>query len=220
MKILNKIDYTKKEINILKQNSEVLILKDFVEQNLCQEAVSESHLLMKQLPNRVNKGGKFFSFDVLPTKVETDRIFRTLEITEFNNSDNTLALKQIHDRLYELQINSIVNIHQEDLKNQKRRFQIIHYLIGGGFFDWHMHPRFPVNFGMILNLSQKNINFTSGGTEIKELNGKIIKVEDHSDIGDLILFRYDLEHRVSPCDPSEDLTFDQHGRWTAIMPIY
>ena len=219
MKILNKKDYTKIGIDILKENPEVLILKDFVEQNLCQEAVRESHLFMKQLPNRVNKDGKFFSFDLLPTKVETDRIFRTLEITKFNNSDSSLALKQIYDRLYELQINSIVN-NQEDLQDQTRRFQIIHYPIGGGFFDWHLHPRFPVNYGMILNLSKKNINFKSGGTEIKDLNGKIIKVEDYSDIGDLILFRNDLKHRVSPCDPSCDLTFDQNGRWTAIMPIY
>lgn len=219
MKILNKKDYTKNGIT-LKENPGVIILKDFVEQNLCKEAVSESHLLMQQLPNRVNKEGKFFSFDVLPTKVETDRIFRTLEITKFNDSDGSLALKQIYDRLYELQINSIVNNNQEDVQDQTRRFQIIHYPIGGGFFDWHMHPRFPVNYGMILNLSKKNMNFKSGGTEIKDLNGKIIKVEDYSDIGDLILFRYDLEHRVSPCDPFNDLTFDQNGRWTAIMPIY
>ena len=32
-----------------------------------------------------------------------------------------------------------------------RRFQFIHYPKGGGFFDWHEHPRYPVNYGMILN---------------------------------------------------------------------
>jgi len=41
-----------------------------------------------------------------------------------------------------------------------------------------------------------------------------------SDIGDLILFKYDSKHRVAPCNPKDDLVFDVNGRSTAIMPIY
>ena len=56
-------------------------------------------------------------------------------------------------------------------------------------------------------------------TEIKVNRKEIIKVDKYADIGDLILFRYDLPHRVAPCDPREDLIFSSKGRWTAILPL-
>ena len=34
------------------------------------------------------------------------------------------------------------------------------------------------------------------------------------------MFRYDLPHQVTPCDPNNDLTFDRKGRWTMIFPVY
>jgi len=89
-----------------------------------------------------------------------------------------------------------------------------------GFFDWHSHPRFPVNYGLILNLSEKCVNLNEGATEIIRNNGDKICVEDFSDIGDLILFKFDLKHRVAPCNPKDDMVFDVNGRWTALMPIY
>ena len=101
----------------------------------------------------------------------------------------------------------------------QRRPQLLHYPVGGGFFDWHTHPRFPNNYGLILNLSKKGRDFNAGQTEVKIENGEIIKVEDYADIGDLILFRYDLLHRVSPCDSDRDLVFSEGGRWTAILPL-
>lgn len=112
-------------------------------------------------------------------------------------------------------------IDASDIKeNQIRRFQFIHYPKGGGYFDWHEHPRYPVNYGLILNLSKKGFNFDEEATEIERNNGERICVEDVSDIDDLILFRYDLRYRVAPCNPHDDLVFDSNGRWTAIMPIF
>ena len=72
---------------------------------------------------------------------------------------------------------------------------------------------------MILNLSERKNNFDVGATEILSTDGTKICVENFCDIGDLILFKYDLKHRVSPCNPYDDLTFDINGRWTAILPI-
>ena len=57
-------------------------------------------------------------------------------------------------------------------------------------------------------------------TEIIDTKGNIVCVEDFSNIGDLILFKYDLRHRVAPCNPKDDLVFNTNGRWTAIIPIY
>lgn len=94
--------------------------------------------------------------------------------------------------------------------------QVIHYPKGGGFFDWHEHPKFPANYGVILNLAKKGRDFNQGQTEIK-VNDNIIKIDDFADIGDLTLFRFDLEHRVAPCDENEDLVFSSNGRWTAAL---
>ena len=97
---------------------------------------------------------------------------------------------------------------------------VIHYPIGGGFIQWHSHPRFPNNYGLILNLTQKGEHFDKGGfTEIVSTDGEVIKLEEHCNAGDLVLFKYDLKHRVAPCDSDKDLTFAANGRWTAILPI-
>lgn len=72
---------------------------------------------------------------------------------------------------------------------------------------------------MILNLSEKGVDFEEGATEIITDEGGKVTVEKISNIGDLILFRYDLKHRVAPCDLDEDLVFDKKGRWTAVIPI-
>ena len=213
---LSENNFSDKLNNLLIQDEDIIIIEDFIEQNICTNSIKESHKLMKKLPNRVNVDGVFSTMDVLPTGVETERVFRSLVITNYKKLS---SLNLIYEKMLKFQIDFIIekNI---DFGDKSRKFQILHYPSGGGFFDWHLHPRLPVNYGLILNLSKKNLNFNSGGTEIICTNGKTINVEDYSDIGDLILFKYDLKHRVSHCDPSKDLIFDINGRWTAVMPIY
>ena len=101
------------------------------------------------------------------------------------------------------------------------RPQIINYPKGGGFFDWHIHPRFPNNYGLILNLSKKGRDFHSGQTEFVDPSDDttIIQIDDYADIGDLTIFRFDLNHRVAPVDENEDLSFSDNGRWTAVLPL-
>ena len=202
------------------EKSDVINVRDFLSKEISDIVRLDCYNLMRQLPNRVKKNDLFYSMDVLPTKVETNRIFRTIE---FHNLDERIVSKDIvtlFEKLKDFQSKFLINNSIWKNKNLFRRFQVIHYPKGGGFFDWHQHPRFPVNFGMILNLSGKGIEFNDGATEIVSRNGKVIRVEDFSDKGDLILFRYDLKHRVAPCDQNHDLCFDSNGRWTAILPIF
>lgn len=205
---------------LVENNEDVIILKEFIAADLCEGVVRDAHGLMRSMPNRQEKDGCFFSFDVLPTKVETDRIFRTLEFLDLNSKHASAATKDLFLKMIDFQKRFIANDKSWDPETQKKRMQIIHYPQGGGFFDWHLHPRLPVNYGLILNLSAQGENFDAGATEIVTSSGKIVKVEDYCNIGDLILFKYDLKHRVAPCDPDKDLCFDSNGRWTAILPIY
>jgi hypothetical protein len=199
-------------------DNELYIIKGFLSPDLCDKAVSLSHQKMKKLSHRKDENGFFYSIDVLPSRVETDRIFRTIQFTHFDNEFSGTPIENLFREMISFQSRFVID--ESRIVSEKKRIQIIHYPRGGGFFDWHTHPRFPVNYGLILNLSKKGRNFDEGATEIVSSRNQLMQVENYSDIGDLILFRYDLKHRVAPCDPDADLCFDVNGRWTAILPIY
>lgn len=56
-------------------------------------------------------------------------------------------------------------------------------------------------------------------TNIKYKN-KYINLEKYNlTCGDLILFRFDLWHKITPVDPGDHLTFDDKGRWTLILNV-
>lgn len=93
----------------------------------------------------------------------------------------------------------------------------MHYPVGGGWLDWHVHPPGPTKIGIVLALSEYGVDFFSGGTEIQTPAGIVDTTETH-DIGDICLFRYDLPHRVAPVDPDRQRCWDGTGRWTLILP--
>ena len=109
---------------------------------------------------------------------------------------------------------------EPDQAGRKQRPQIIHYPSGGGMFGRHGHPLEPQRIGLVLGLSQRGQDFMSGATWF-EVDGRRFGTEDRHDIGDLILFRFDIPHWVTAIDQGE--TFDpasERGRWTAVLPFY
>lgn len=219
MRILDFRDINELDLKSGDDEHEVFIIKAFMSPELCQTSVGHCHQLMRNLPHREDKDGCYYSFDVLPEKSATSRIFRTLNFLDMESPHLSPPLKDLFRQMMELQSRSIVDESVWRDGARKRRMQVIHYPRGGGFLDWHVHPRYPVNYGLILNMSEQGESFSSGGTEIVQSSGETVRVEDHSNIGDLILFRFDLKHRVAPCDPDQDLHFDANGRWTAVLPI-
>ena len=212
----NNDDIRKQIIN----ETPVIIIKHFEKEEVCNTVIKSAHVFTKKNKPKIGNRFKetFWQFDVLPTKVLTERIFRTLCI----HSSDKLPIVELTRMIFEkmaLFQDKFLSIEESLNDKIQRKPQIIHYPIGGGFFDWHTHPRFPTNYGLILNLSKKGRDFNEGQTEIKVNRKAIIKVDKYADIGDLILFRYDLPHRVAPCDPREDLIFSSKGRWTAILPL-
>ncbi len=109
---------------------------------------------------------------------------------------------------------------EPDAAGRKQRPQIIHYPSGGGIFGRHTHPLEPQRIGLILGLSKRGQDFTSGATWF-EVDGRRFGTEDCHDIGDLILFRFDIPHWISAIDQGEKFDPDsQRGRWTAVLPFY
>ena len=97
--------------------------------------------------------------------------------------------------------------------------QIIHYPVGGGFFDQHVHSLEPQKVGLILGLSQQGKDFKTGGTRFK-LGDEWVSVEGHMNMGDITIFKYDLVHDVSIVDKDEKLDWSsERGRWTMVIPF-
>ncbi len=98
--------------------------------------------------------------------------------------------------------------------------QVTHYPMGGSFFGRHWHPRYPQQVGMILALNKYGRDYHSGGTGYV-INDTIVETEGFQDVGDMILFRYDLPHWVSPSSFADRFSWDDpRGRWVAILPFY
>ena len=98
--------------------------------------------------------------------------------------------------------------------------QIIQYPLGGGIFGRHFHPLEPQRIGLIVGLSRYGTDYDSGGTCF-EADGNVVDIEQHHDIGDIALFRFDLPHWVNPSDLKCKFDWNsERGRWTMVLPYY
>jgi len=219
MQIVNLSDVDKIK-ELISKDEPVFIIKNFEKAEKCDFIKREAHLFCKN--NEPRLGNRFletfYQIDVLPSGVETDRIFRSLCIYPEDIFPIVDISESLFTKMYSFQ-KTYLGCGKYINGNVKTRPQILHYPQGGGWFDWHKHLRKPTNYGLIVNLSKKHRDFNTGQTEVVNDDGELIKVDDYADIGDLILFRYDLLHRVAPCDPEKDLAFSLAGRWTAVLPI-
>jgi hypothetical protein len=98
--------------------------------------------------------------------------------------------------------------------------QLIQYPAGGGYFGRHIHPLEPQRVGTIVGLSRRGVDFTSGGTCVV-VDGAVVDLEHHHDLGDIALFRYDAPHWVNPSDLVDKFDWEsQAGRWSMVLPLY
>ena len=204
-----------KAILEIKKNTPLIIYRNFLNKINCKKIIDICHENYSFKYNRKKSQNKFFNFssiDVLPSSVKTNRIFRTFEMSDYFVS-KFLAVRNLIT--FQKKI-----LKQKHKKKLYQKVQVIHYPKGGGFFDKHYHPRYPTNYGIIITLSEKYNDFKEGVTNFV-INKKNISLEKFNvSRGDLILFRYDIPHFISPVDPNENLKFDKKGRWTLILPVH
>lgn len=102
----------------------------------------------------------------------------------------------------------------------KLRPQVLHYPAGGGFFVAHEHNIEPQRIGLVMALSRRGVDHETGSFRVK-IDGEWQDTTGQHEAGDVILFRYDLTHEVTPCDPHLPLHIrDKAGRWTMVLPYY
>jgi len=99
--------------------------------------------------------------------------------------------------------------------------QVIHYPEGGGFFSEHSHELLPQRVGLILAGSDIATDYKCGAVRFRDSrDGEWLSTLNKHEIGDLLLFRFDLYHDITPVDPESDLDFNSNnGRWTFVLPL-
>jgi hypothetical protein len=105
-----------------------------------------------------------------------------------------------------------------DGEGRRARPQLLQYPRGGGMFGRHLHALEPQRIGLVLAISERGQDFNSGGTHF-DVKGEDVSSEDVHDIGDLLLFRFDIPHWIAPVDMAQPCDYSlASGRWTAVLP--
>lgn len=125
--------------------------------------------------------------------------------------------KFIGDAMLDLQ-NAVAKT-EFGLSTTEMRLKVIHYPSGAGFLDRHVHQLEPQRVGLILSLAQMGADTYFGGTRFRSPFGLIDTSLDH-DIGDIILFRYDIPHEVTPIDEGQALDWaSEAGKWSVVLEL-
>jgi hypothetical protein len=99
------------------------------------------------------------------------------------------------------------------------RVKVLRYPRGGGYLSEHEHPLEPQRLGLILNLSRIGEDFVTGGTTFRTPFGCIDTNETH-DLGEIIIFRYNLAHAVARVDPGQPIAWDaESGKWSMLLEL-
>jgi len=98
--------------------------------------------------------------------------------------------------------------------------QLIQYPSGGGFFGRHSHNLLPQKVGFILSLSRYGEDYKGGGTCFV-MDDEVVDLEGHQEIGDLTLFRFDVDHWVKQSPLDDRFSWDnENGRWVATLAYF
>lgn len=140
--------------------------------------------------------------------------FNTLDALEENVGSRAFEIAEPMRRLQ-----NAVAATNWDFSLAGLRVKILRYPAGGGFLAEHTHPIEPQRVGLITSLSRVGEDFRQGGTTFQTPFG-LVDTNEHHDIGDIILFRYDLPHAVTAVDEGEEVDWNSEtGKWSFVLDL-
>ena len=208
------------------------LLKGFIDPRCCSESIgqirswagSNPPLRLKEEPDRTSQN--FWSMDILPRAVQTDRIMRDFLLGDLKSHPQLFPnLLTIFGKLNKFHAERIIAQVPSSCKEYVYAPQVLHYPEGGGFFDWHTHPRKPQNYGLLLMLDDGIEGNTwqdlqlSGSSMAVECENTIVSTQGIMKPGDLFVFRYDLKHCILPHMHGKDLNLTRGGAYYAVNPL-
>ena len=159
-----------------------------------------------------------------PSRSATPHIYHTFNFNDFTTLPSGLQklCKDVFEPMRVLQNQLTGNSAEFSSHHDQFRLrpQVMQYPTGDGFIAKHRHALLPQKIGLILNLSRRGFDYTCGGTSF-ELPGGTVDIEQGHDLGDIALFRCDLDHYVTPVEPASAREWElTRGRWVAVLAYY
>ena len=100
-----------------------------------------------------------------------------------------------------------------ELEGDGFRTKVMRHPRGGGFLVPHRHPYLPQRVSLFLNLSEPEVDYSSGGVSYRS-NGALVKPFAQFRMGDVLAWRYDMIHDVRAVDPDQKLKWEgDDGFW-------
>lgn len=94
------------------------------------------------------------------------------------------------------------------------RLQIVKYPQGGGELREHVDPRHNQRVVSGLIMSERGIDYKTGGFYFRDLSGEKLEIEDSLKVGDSVMFYGSISHGVNPIDIDQRLDWSfETGRW-------
>ncbi len=96
---------------------------------------------------------------------------------------------------------------------EQLRIKFLQYFSGAGFLANHKHCFLPQKVGLLASVSQRGVEYQTGGLVFDTSYGEV-DTSELFEIGDIIVFPYDLPHEVVMIDPGFQTDWGSgSGRW-------
>ena len=98
------------------------------------------------------------------------------------------------------------------------RVWIVQYPQGGGYIQAHDHSTESFCLANIAIMSEKGIDYDSGGIYFIDENANKIFIDDHVNVGDIVTTYKKQIHGVEPVDPKIETDWkSDKGRWVMMF---
>jgi len=97
---------------------------------------------------------------------------------------------------------------------------VFYYPAGTGIFDWHSHDPEYQQFQLLANITQPEIDYLGGETQILMPNESCHAFDHNFEMGDVFSFPYSYPHRVLPVKLSTSYASGASARISVLMPIH
>lgn len=179
----------------------IVVVKNFMDVDSCYAAIKDATAI--ELDNLISPVWEVPNFkSVWPDNCKFD-YYRLSDPA----STNSNALTHIYEKMKQC----MISLHGPVTDKPKYHLELLHYY-NTCYFGRHTHEIDPQFFGLILQLNKLGTDYESGGT-IFYTNDAVVDINLYADQGDMIMFKYDLDHEVTTVTGI-------NGRWSAVLPYY
>lgn len=190
-------DTCSKEANL----GNIVVVKNFLDADTCDRAIADASALNLTVLTTPNWSVSNFK-SLWPDNCKFD--YYKLSNPADTGSETLTAI-------YEKMKSCMISLHGPVSNKPRYHLELLHYY-DSCYFGKHKHEINPQFFGLILQLSKLGRDYISGGT-VFYTNDTVVDINQHADQGDMIMFKYDLDHEVTTVTGTD-------GRWSAVLPYY